>query len=64
MLCLSARRHIRADQAGLIDVSAQSQADEHDLLLKAALKQTVTSNQHSWRLLSIGWTRNALVSSA
>jgi hypothetical protein len=45
--CLSARRHIRPDHAGLIDVSAQSQADEHDLLQKAALNQDVTSNLHS-----------------
>jgi hypothetical protein len=31
----------------LIDLSAQSRADEHDLLQKAALNQNVTSNLHS-----------------
>jgi len=35
------------DQAGLIDVSAQSQADEHGLLQEAALHQNVTSTLHS-----------------
>jgi hypothetical protein len=45
--CLLASRHIRADQAGLIDVSAQSQADEHDLLLEEALDQNITSTLHS-----------------
>jgi hypothetical protein len=37
----------------LIDLSAQSQADEHDLLQKAALNQDGTNNPRSWRLLSM-----------